>query len=104
MIRESLVREATDVQRRPVAPSLIARMPNNRNEPELSRVTALRQRAGNQGIQRLMGKRAELGRTSGAAPAARSIPIQTKLAINEPGDAHEREADRVADAVICACA
>ena len=54
MIRESLVRKATDAQRRPVVPSVIARKPN---EPELSRVTALRQRAGNQGIQRLMGER-----------------------------------------------
>jgi hypothetical protein len=36
MIRESPVRKATDAQRRPVAPFVSARKPN---EPELSRVS-----------------------------------------------------------------
>jgi hypothetical protein len=69
------------------------------NGPESSGATALRQRVGNQGIQRLMAERAESDR-AGVAALLRSLPIQTKLTFREPGDAHEREADHVADAVM----
>lgn len=36
----------------------------------------------------------------GAGQSSRSIPIQTKLAVNEPNDLYEQEADLVADTVI----
>ncbi|UCF90304.1 MAG: hypothetical protein JSW39_18675 [Desulfobacterales bacterium] len=36
----------------------------------------------------------------GFACQARRDPIQTKLKIGEPGDKYEREADRMADAVM----
>ena len=50
-----------------------------------SSASELRKRVGNLGIQRLIG----------AQPA-----VQTKLTVNAAGDAHEQEADRVADAVM----
>lgn len=67
MIRESQDRKATDTQRHPVAASMIARKQDKRAP---SRGNALRQRAGNLGIQRLMGERAEPGRSSGAVQSA----------------------------------
>jgi len=95
MIREPQDRKATDT-RRLVPPSIIA---CKACEPEPSRASTLRQRGGNRGVQRLSGELAEFGRSSGAAPL-RTLPIPTKLTVDEPGDAHEREADRVADAVM----
>lgn len=52
-----------------------------------SNAGSLRQRLGNEGVRRMMGE-------------VTGQPIQAKLSISEPGDAHEREADRVADAVM----
>jgi len=86
MIQKSAVdRKSARCERRPLPPSVIARKSNG---PESSGANALRQRVGNQGIQRLM------------SDTLRSHPIQAKLTVSEPGDAHEREADRVADAVM----
>ena len=96
MIRESQYRKATDTARRPVTASMIAR---KSSEPRSWRANALTQRAGNQGVQRLMAERVESGRSSAPAPL-RSLPIQAKLTVSEPGDTYEREADRVADAVM----
>jgi hypothetical protein len=75
MNRESRDRKTTDPQRRPAASLMIARKSNGQ---ESSGVNALRQRIGNLGTQRLVAK----------------------LTVSEPGDAHEREADHVADAVM----
>jgi outer membrane protein OmpA-like peptidoglycan-associated protein len=98
MIHEPNVdRKPADIDRRPRSP---LRITDRSSAPEPSRANALRQRAGNRGVQQLVSKPAEPGRSSGAALAARSLPIQTKLTMSEPGDAHEREADRVADAVM----
>jgi hypothetical protein len=69
------------------------------SEPQLSRGNVLRQRAGNQAVQQLMREQMESGRSSGGGPL-RSLPIQAKFTVSEPGDAHEREADHVADAVM----
>lgn len=97
MILESAVdRKSGCIERRPLSPSTIAR---KSDAPESSGASALRQRVGNQGIQRLLAERVESGRSSGAAPL-RSPPIQTKLTVSEPGDAYEREADHVADVVM----
>ncbi len=49
------------------------------------------------GLQQTVGNRA-LGRFLGSGGAARAV-IQPSLRVGEPGDAFEREADRVADAV-----
>lgn len=65
--------------------------------PEPSAAGALRQRAGNLGVQRLLGELA--GRADG--PAHTRVPaIQAKLALSQPADAQELEADRVAKAVM----
>jgi outer membrane protein OmpA-like peptidoglycan-associated protein len=61
--------------------------------PESSSAYTLRQRVGNQGIQRLIVHSKKISQTESPA-------IQTKLAVSQPGDIHEREADRVADAVM----
>lgn len=95
MIHESIERSAADTKRRSPNPSLITR---KSREPESYRAGALRQLVGNQGIQRLM-RELSSGNSSGFAPL-RAPSIQTKLAISKPGDAHEQEADRVADAVM----
>jgi Domain of unknown function (DUF4157) len=47
------------------------------------------------GLQRSIGNRAVLRLLSRPSPA-----IQTKLTVNEPGDRHEQEADRVAEQVM----
>lgn len=86
--------KATDLQRRVLPPSMGARKANG---PESSAANALRHRLGNQGIQRLIGEIS--GNSNGAAPL-RSPAVRTNLTISQPGDAHEQEADRVADAVM----
>ena len=96
MVRESKGHKAADTQRR-ATPSIVTRQSR---EVAHSRMGAIRQRAGNQGVQRLIGEQVEAVRPGTAAQAARSLPIQTKLTVSAPGDAHEREADRVADAVM----
>jgi hypothetical protein len=97
MIHESAVdRQSGRIERRLPSASIIAR---KSSVPESSGANALRQRVGNQGIHKLMAERAESGRASGVAPL-RCLPIQTKLTVSEPGDAREREADHVADAVM----
>ena len=85
---------ATDSQRRAVAPSIVSRKSNG---SECSGTSTLRQRIGNQGVQRLMSD--IVSHSKGSAPL-RSPSIQTKLIVSQPTDAHEREADRVADAVM----
>ena len=97
MVQESAVdRMSACIERRRLSPTMVTR---KSDAPESSGANALRQRVGNQGIQRLMAERAESGRSSGAA-LPRSLPIQTKLTVSEAGDAHEREADHVADVVM----
>lgn len=96
MIRKLKDQRATDAKRSLPPSSMIA---SKSTQPELSRANVLRQRAGNQGVQRLIREQAESGRSSGCAPL-RSVPIQTKLTVSESEGAHEREADHVADAVM----
>jgi hypothetical protein len=64
---------------------------------QVSGAGALRQRFGNQGVQRLMSRIVDHSKDRAQT---RSPAIQAKLTISQPGDAHEREADRVADAVM----
>jgi hypothetical protein len=71
-------------------PSTLSRQSSR---PQPSGAGSLRQRVGNREMQRLMGE------TRDASPQ-RAPLIQAKLTISQPGDAHEREADRVADAVM----
>lgn len=93
MIHESR-RRATDSQRRAVPPSIVAR---NSSGPERSGTNTLRQRLGNQGVQRLMSE--IVGHSRGSAQT-RSPAIQAKLTVSQPADAHEQEADRVASVVM----
>lgn len=58
-------------------------------------------------LQRMCGNQAVLRMLSDSRPPqastgsrATSAPLQSKLAVNEPGDEHEREADHVADTVM----
>jgi len=87
MIHEQKHR-TTDSHRRPSPTSMVARKPD---QPRSSTALSLRHRVGNQGIQRLIG---------GPGEHTRSPVIQTKLTVSRPGDTHEQEADRVADAVM----
>jgi hypothetical protein len=93
MIHESR-RLVTDSRRRGLPPSFVARKSNG---SENSGTNTLRQRLGNQGVQQLM--REIVGHSKGSAQT-RSPATQPKLTISQPGDAHEREADRVADVVM----
>jgi hypothetical protein len=73
MTRESTVtRKSAGLERRPLPPSMIVRKSNG---PDTSGANALRQRLGNQGIQRLMGEMP--GHANGAA-LLRSLSIAAK--------------------------
>jgi len=93
MIRESRHR-ATDSQRRALPPSIVARKSSG---PECSETNILRQRLGNQGVQRLMS---EIISHSKGSAQTRSPAIQAKFTVSQSADAHEQEADRVANAVM----
>ena len=93
MIHESKYR-ATESRRRVMAPSIVARKSSG---PEYSGTNTLRSRLGNQGVQRLMSE--IVGHSTGGAQT-RYPAIQTKPTVSHPDDAHEREADRVADVVM----
>lgn len=67
------------------------------NAAESSGTKALRQRIGNQGIQRLA---AAVSDNSAAAKQGSAPLIQAKLTVGQPGDAYEQEADRVAEQVM----
>ena len=67
---------------------------------------SMQRSAGNRAVRRLLGTPIDrptspVERTPRTLPAASLAPlgIQAKLAVNAPGDAYEREADRVADQV-----
>jgi hypothetical protein len=90
----ALKRESSASDRLPLGPSMTARKATG---PESSAANALRQRVGNQGIQRLMSEMS--GNSKGTAPL-RSPATQTKLSISEPRDAYEQEADRMANAMM----
>ena len=62
-----------------------------------SGASALRQRVGNQGVHRWM---VETAGNLNRDVSILSPSLQAKLNISQPGDAHEQEADRVADAVM----
>ncbi len=87
-------RKTTDIRRRAPVSSAVSR---ESSRPDAPGAGGLRQRVGNREMQRLMGE-APAG-TPGATPQ-RAPLIQAKLSISQPDDAHEREADRVADAVM----
>lgn len=76
-----------------------SKTPEARSIPRVSR----RRLPGNQALLRLQRAYTRSG-TSGMkeCPAchAKSWSLQTKLTVNEPGDMHEREADRVAEQVL----
>jgi hypothetical protein len=84
---------AIDSQRRALPPSIVAR----KSSDTCSGTNALRQRLGNRGVQRLMS---EIIGHSKADAQTRSPAIQAKLTVSQPGDVHEQEADRVANAVM----
>ena len=90
----ALDRKSAGINQRPVSLAMIARKFNG---PEPSSANALRQRVGNQGVQRLMS---EIIGHSKSSAQTRSPAIQTKLTVGQAGDIHEQEADRVADAVM----
>jgi hypothetical protein len=85
--------EGTVGQRRALPASVVVRKPG----AEPSGAYALRRRVGNQGVQRLVSEAVD--HSKGGAQT-RSPTIQAKLTISDPGDAHEREADRMADSVM----
>ena len=82
--------------------------------PEVRSILHLQRTIGNQAVQRMLqtdAEQPEVGLTGPASPRFghdfSRIPIhppagaiQTKLAINEPGDSYEQEADRVAEQVM----
>ena len=76
---------ATNTQRRAAPLSMIARKSSG---SESSQASALRQRVGNQGMQRLIGEMS--GNSKGAA---------AELTVSRPGDPHRQKADRVANPV-----
>ena len=86
--------KATESRSRVLDPSLLAR---KSSRPEYSGTNTLRQRLGNQGVQRLMSE--TVGQTKDSAQP-RSSAIQAKLAVSQPRDEHEQETDRVANAVM----
>ena len=99
------VRDGPGIRRRPYVSLYRASSPvSHDGHPQVGRAGVLRrqrlrQRVGNQGIQRLMAERAESGRSSGARAASLpSDPNETHR--QRGGDAHEREADHVADVVM----
>jgi hypothetical protein len=55
----------------------------------------LQQSIGNQGVQRLLHSQPIQGLRPSQGPL-KAGTLQTKLAINKPGNEHEQEADRVA--------
>src|SRR5258705_10378280 len=93
MIIHEPKRRATDSQRRALPPSIVAR---KFSDPQCSGTNTLKQRLGNRGVQRLMSE--IIGHSKGDAQT-RSPAIQAKLTVSQPGDVHEQEPDRVANAV-----
>jgi hypothetical protein len=85
---------ATESQRRALPSSIVARKSSG---PQCSGTNTLKQRLGNRGVQRLMTE--IVGHSKGSAQT-RSLAIQVKLTVSQPADAHEQEADRVANAVM----
>jgi outer membrane protein OmpA-like peptidoglycan-associated protein len=81
--------KATDFHRRAVVPSNLLR-----KHDATGGAGSLRQRLGNYGVGQLMN---EISRSSNRSG---SPTIQAKLTISEPGEAHEQEADRVANEVM----
>jgi hypothetical protein len=69
-------RKAADTQRRALPPLIVTR---KWSAPESSGAKALRQRIGNQGIQRLMG---EISGSSNSGVQVRSSAIQAQLRVN----------------------
>jgi hypothetical protein len=92
MIHESR-HKATDSQPRSIPSSMTER---RFRAPESSSVGMLRQRLGNQGVQRLIG--GKVGHTNGSTQSSQAV--QANLTVSEPGDIYEREADRTANAVM----
>jgi hypothetical protein len=95
--KSTAVRTSAGIDRRPLPPSMIARKASG---AEASGARALGKRLGNQGVQRLIS---DISSNPPRATPARTPPIQAKLTVSQPGDAHEQEADRVANAVLRTC-
>jgi outer membrane protein OmpA-like peptidoglycan-associated protein len=97
MIHESaLVRKSAVQQGRSAAVSRVAR----EWAPPASRFDTLRGRIGNQGVNALVRQIAADPASALSGPNGATMRVQAKLAVNEPGDRYEQEADRVADAVM----
>jgi len=86
--------QVLEIRRRALPSSIIARKLSGQ---ESSGAYTLRQRLGNRGVQRLMS---EIANHSTGSAQIRSPAIQVSLSVSQPGDAHEQDADRVADAVM----
>ena len=91
----ALDRKPAFVDRRSSIASAIA---GKSMESQPAGANALRSRVGNQGMQKLIDQSSAQGSESSVIRPG--VTIQAKLTINQPGDAHEQEADRVADAVM----
>jgi hypothetical protein len=90
----ALETKASDDRRHVVPPSAIVRKSDGR---ALSGAAALRQRIGNDGVRRLMR---EISDTASGSVSMRSPSIQSKVAVSQPGEPYELEANRVADLVM----
>ena len=87
MIREFKHRTNESTHRAPPSPTIARKLTGS----ESSTANLLRQRVGNQGIQRLIGE---------VSHHSRPPAVQAKLAVSQPGDIHEQEADRLASEVM----
>ena len=92
----ALVRKSAFAERRPAIASRISPVSAASHATPAART--LQQRLGNQGTQAFA---AQMVARSSAPGVKSTIGIAaTQLSISQPGDAHEREADRVAEAVM----
>jgi hypothetical protein len=96
MIREPKIAQKTSGTHSRVPSSAPSR--RNSNGVQHSGAAALQQRFGNQGARTLAAQ--VIARSAKPGVASTSDATAGQLSISQPGDAHEREADRVADVVI----
>src|SRR5882672_8894955 len=96
MIREPKIAQKTTGTHSRVPTSSPSR--RNSNGVQHSGAAALQQRFGNQGARTLAAQ--VIARSTQPGVASTSNATAGQLSISQPGDAHEREADRVADVIM----